>query len=87
MLCKVCGAQIPDDAQECEFCGTKVNEDESAAEETKVINTDEIENAYQEHQAELNEIWVMNKMIILKNKKIQKVMKSMMIMKEDVVNR
>ena len=25
MLCKVCGAQIPDDAQECEFCGTKVN--------------------------------------------------------------
>ena len=44
MLCKVCGAQIPDDAQECEFCGTKVNEDESAAEETKVINTDEIEN-------------------------------------------
>ena len=55
MLCKVCGAQIPDDAQECEFCGTKVNEDESAAEETKVINTDEIENAYQEHQAELNE--------------------------------
>ena len=23
MLCKVCGAQIPDDAQECEFCGTK----------------------------------------------------------------
>ena len=32
-------------------------------------------------------IWVMNKMIILKNKKIQKVMKSMMIMKEDVVNR
>ena len=68
MLCKVCGAQIPDDAQECEFCGTKVNEDASAAEETKVINTDEIENAYQEHQAE-------------------KVMKSMMIMKEDVVNR
>ena len=55
MLCKVCGAQIPDDAQECEFCGTKVNEDASAAEETKVINTDEIENAYQEHQAELNE--------------------------------
>ena len=54
MLCKVCGAQIPDDAQECEFCGTKVNEDASAAEETKVINTDEIENAYQEHQAELN---------------------------------
>ena len=45
MLCKVCGAQIPDDAQECEFCGTKVNEDASAAEETKVINTDEIENA------------------------------------------
>ena len=41
MLCKVCGAQIPDDAQECEFCGTKVNEDASAAEETKVINTDE----------------------------------------------
>ena len=39
MLCKVCGAQIPDDAQECEFCGTKVNEDASAAEETKVINT------------------------------------------------
>ena len=32
-------------------------------------------------------IWVMNKMIILKNKKIQKVMKFMMIMKEDVVNR
>ena len=60
MLCKVCGAQIPDDAQECEFCGTKVNEDASAAEET---------------------------MIILKNKKIQKVMKFMMIMKEDVVNR
>ena len=55
MLCKVCGAQIPDDAQECEFCGTKVNEDASTAEETKVINTDEIENAYQEHQAELNE--------------------------------
>ena len=44
MLCKVCGAQIPDGAQECEFCGTKVNEDASAAEETKVINTDEIEN-------------------------------------------
>ena len=87
MLCKVCGAQIPDDAQECEFCGTKVNEDASAAEETKVINTDEIENAYQEHQAELNENLVMNKMIILKNKQIQKVMKSMMIMKEDAVNR
>ena len=46
MLCKVCGAQIPDDAQECEFCGTKVNEDASAAEETKVINTDEIENLF-----------------------------------------
>lgn len=55
MLCKVCGAQIPDDAQECEFCGTKVNEDTSTAEETKVINTDEIESAYQEHQAELEE--------------------------------
>ena len=40
MLCKVCGAQIPDDAQEGEFCGTKVNEDAIAAEETKVINTD-----------------------------------------------
>ncbi len=53
MLCKVCGAQIPDDAQECEFCGTKVNEDASAAEETKVINTDEIENAYQEHQEDV----------------------------------
>lgn len=87
MLCKVCGAQIPDDAQECEFCGTKVNEDASAAEETKVINTDEIENAYQEHQAELNENLGDEQMIILKNKKIQKVMKSMMIMKEDVVNR
>ena len=46
MLCKVCGAQIPDDAQECEFCGTKVNEDASAAEETKVINTDEIERKF-----------------------------------------
>lgn len=87
MLCKVCGAQIPDDAQECEFCGTKVNEDASAAEETKVINTDEIENAYQEHQAELNENLGDEQMIILKNKQIQKVMKSMMIMKEDAVNR
>lgn len=56
MLCKVCGAQIPDDAQECEFCGTKVNEDTSMAEETKVINTDEIENVYQEHQAEIEEV-------------------------------
>ena len=37
------------------FAVQKVNEDASAAEETKVINTDEIENAYQEHQAELNE--------------------------------
>lgn len=32
-----------------------------AAEETKVINTDEIENAYQEHQAELNENLVITK--------------------------
>ncbi len=49
MLCKVCGAQIPDDAKECEFCGAKTdasNIDEELTEgvgdETKVINSEEI---------------------------------------------
>ncbi len=55
MLCKVCGLRYRMMLKNVNFAVQKVNEDESAAEETKVINTDEIENAYQEHQAELNE--------------------------------
>lgn len=43
MLCKICGANIPDDAVECQFCGAKVGEEEfSDNSDTKVINTDEI---------------------------------------------
>lgn len=34
MLCKVCGAQIPDDAFECEFCGAKTG----IGTETNVVN-------------------------------------------------
>ncbi len=47
MLCKVCGAQIPDDAQTCEFCGAVTDGSESIEEvndETKVIDTEEIKN-------------------------------------------
>ena len=52
MLCKVCGAQIPDDATECEFCGAKVNGKnadneeifEGVSDETKVIDSEEIED-------------------------------------------
>ena len=27
MICKVCGAQIPDNSTECEFCGAKTDAD------------------------------------------------------------
>lgn len=40
MLCKECGSQIPDNATECEFCGAMV--DASAADDTKVIDADEL---------------------------------------------
>ncbi len=46
MLCKKCGAQIPDDAAKCEFCGEVfhdepiVGEDTADMGETKVINLD-----------------------------------------------
>lgn len=42
MLCKVCGAQIPDDAKECEMCGAKTDLEQTDG-ETKVIDSEEIE--------------------------------------------
>lgn len=32
MICKICGAQIPDDADVCEFCGAEILENKAAAE-------------------------------------------------------
>ncbi len=45
MLCKVCGAQIPDEAEKCEYCGAIAGNDEIITEisdETKIIDSDEI---------------------------------------------
>ena len=45
MLCKVCGAQIPDDSTKCEFCGATMENGEiteNEIDETKVIDTEEI---------------------------------------------
>lgn len=45
MLCKVCGAQIPDDSTKCEFCGATMENGEiteDTIDETKVIDTEEI---------------------------------------------
>lgn len=47
MLCKVCGAQIPDDAVKCEFCGATMENGEvteEAIDETKVIDAEELKN-------------------------------------------
>lgn len=59
MLCKVCGAQIPDDAKECEFCGAKTNGDntndeeifEGVSDETKIIDSEEIKQLAEENTA------------------------------------
>ena len=42
MICKVCGSQIPDGSEECEFCGAKLNEIPDDA--TRVIASEEIVN-------------------------------------------
>lgn len=47
MLCKTCGAQIPDDALECEFCGAQTDND-VMTEETTVIDSVEVEKQYNE---------------------------------------
>lgn len=60
MLCKKCGAQIPDDAAKCEFCGEVfhdeliVGEDSADMDETKVINLDSerLQNSDTEQQSE-----------------------------------
>lgn len=47
MLCKVCGAQIPDDASVCEFCGAEISEEnisKGVDDETRVIPTGEVES-------------------------------------------
>ncbi len=51
MLCKTCGAQIPDDALECEFCGAKTGND-VMTDETTVIDSAEVERQYAEDVAE-----------------------------------
>ena len=59
MLCKVCGAQIPDDAKECEFCGAKTNGEntsdeeifEGVSDETKIIDSEEIKQLAEENTA------------------------------------
>ena len=63
MLCKVCGAQIPDDATECEFCGAKVDgkstdikeTNEGVSDETKIIDAEEIRQIAAENDAEFEE--------------------------------
>lgn len=45
MICKVCGAQIPDDSLECEFCGAKTSveaETENVSDETQVVDAETI---------------------------------------------
>lgn len=61
MLCKVCGAQIPDDAKECEFCGAKTNGEntndeeifEGVSDETKIIDSEEIKQMAEENAADI----------------------------------
>ncbi|MGN0107937.1 MAG: YARHG domain-containing protein [Hominilimicola sp.] len=60
MLCKVCGAQIPDNATECEFCGAKVsgenvdNEEifDGISDETRVIDSEEIKQMASENEVD-----------------------------------
>ncbi len=56
MICKVCGAEIPDNSLECEFCGCKFDGGEEIIEETddetKVINTDKINSLSSENDDE-----------------------------------
>lgn len=45
MLCKICGAQIPDNSTECEFCGAKTGvgaETEQVSEDTQIVNSEVI---------------------------------------------
>ena len=45
MLCKICGAQIPDDADVCEFCGAQLSEEEAVLKsENSVIENAEDKN-------------------------------------------
>lgn len=53
MLCRICGAEISDDAQKCEFCGSAVNELVDDAGETKVIDTDEVRKVLSEHEEDV----------------------------------
>ncbi|MCD8181643.1 MAG: YARHG domain-containing protein [Firmicutes bacterium] len=60
MLCKVCGAQIPDDAAECEFCGAKITDEnndfsDDVNGETKVIDSAEIESRLENEEPEITD--------------------------------
>ena len=57
MICKVCGAQIPDNSEACEFCGAKTNDDLND-ENISAQNTDEngfFDDGAEEKQKEVNE--------------------------------
>ncbi len=47
MLCKICGANIPDDSIECEFCGAALKDETVVTDETTVFNADEVERQYE----------------------------------------
>lgn len=43
MICKVCGAQIPDDSMECEFCSAKTSVDANAeqlSDDTRILDSE-----------------------------------------------
>ena len=51
MICKKCGAQIDDNLTECNFCGAVLKES-SEDEETKVIDTDAVNEAINDNANE-----------------------------------
>lgn len=54
MICKKCGAQIDDNLTECNFCGAVLKES-SEDEETKVIDTDAVNEAIEDKENEAEE--------------------------------
>ena len=58
MLCKKCGAEIPDNARKCEYCGALVQPSKSGGAETKNEQNrrEQIDKMMEDKRAQLDEI-------------------------------